>query len=231
MKQLPSSPSRRRLQQSTRLGRVVPAVAVALFTLSLISLASAGVIVGPSDDEYMLDTAAINSAMTMSMTAPASGAAILSADGLVSSVSLGQIDPSLFPQICTYVDVLTSSGIPVTGLTADSFCVKQDGSAVGPFTVQQLTGDSCHTATCLVIDVSGSMANGGKMTAAKNAAIRFVRQMSIYDRTAVVKFSDCYTVVRNFTSDTTLLINSINALTSGGRTAYFDGVWKGTSLT
>ncbi len=229
MRRLPSTPSRRRLQQYTRLGRVVPAVAVALFTLSFVTLASAGVIAGPSDDEYILDTAAINSAM--SMATPVSGATILSADGLVSSVSLGQIDPSRFPQMCTYVDVLTSSGIPVTGLTADSFCVKQDGAAVGPFTVQQLSGDSCHTATCLVIDVSGSMANGGKLTAAKNAAIRFVRQMSMYDRTAVVKFSDCYTVVRNFTSDTTLLINSINALTSGGRTAYFDGVWRGASLS
>src|SRR3990172_5738641 len=148
-----------------------------------------------------------------------------------SSVGLVQIDPSLFPSVCTYVDVLTSSGVPVPNLPADSFCLYQDGSPVSGFTVQELSADSCRTATCLVIDVSGSMNTGGKITAAKDAAKRYVRQMNIYDRTAIVKFSDCFTVVKNFTSDTTVLINAINGLSTGGYTAYFDGVWKGVSLT
>ncbi|MEW5700677.1 MAG: VWA domain-containing protein [Candidatus Zixiibacteriota bacterium] len=147
------------------------------------------------------------------------------------SLNISQLDPSQFPHICTYVEALDQFGYPVGGLTADSFCVYQDNNQINGFTVQQLTLDSCRTATCLVIDVSGSMANGGKMTAAKNAAAQFVRNMDIYDRAAIVKFSTCYTVVQNFTGDTTLLLAAINGLSTGGYTAYFDGVWAGVGLT
>jgi len=225
MKRLPESTNRPRRGEIMRLSRVVPTVvALCLFCASV--AIPAGIIVGPADDPYVVD----------SLTGEIPSAALVfekvsALTNPVASLSIGQIDPSLFPRICTYVDVLDAGGVPVGGLPADSFCVSQDGSPLSGFTVQELTSDSCRTATCLVIDVSGSMADGGKLTAAKDAAKQFVRSMNIYDRTAIVKFSDCYTVVRDYTSDTTTLINAINGLTTGGMTAYFDGVWKGVGLT
>ncbi|MBI3871979.1 MAG: VWA domain-containing protein, partial [candidate division Zixibacteria bacterium] len=188
--------------------------------------AAAPQVVGPADDPYVVDP--VNGLI------PSAPLVFEKADALtnpVASINIGAVDPSLFPHICTYVDALDAGGVPVGHLPADSFCVYQDGTRLNTFSIQELTFDSCRTATCLVIDVSGSMKDGGKMAAAKNAAKRYVRRMNIYDRTALVKFSDCYTVVQNFTSDTSALINAINSLTAGGRTAYFDGVWRGVGLT
>ncbi len=150
--------------------------------------------------------------------------------GALDSINIGQIDPSLFPQICAYFEALDAGGNPVGGLTADSICVYQDSIRLDVFSIEQLTVDSCNTATCLVIDVSGSMA-GANITAAKAAASGFVRNMDIFDRAAIVKFSSCYTVVQGFTSDTTLLLSAIAGLTTGGTTAHFDGVWAGVGLT
>ncbi|MEW5876211.1 MAG: VWA domain-containing protein, partial [Candidatus Zixiibacteriota bacterium] len=159
-------------------------------------------------------------------------AALMPADATQSldSLNISQLDPSQFPDICLYVEALDNSGNPYPGLTPDSFCLFQDTNAIGSFTVEELTVDSCRTATCLVIDVSGSMA-GANMTAAKAAASEFVRNMDIFDRAAVVSFSYCYTVVQNFTSDTTLLLSAINGLVANGYTAYLDGVYRGVELT
>jgi hypothetical protein len=150
--------------------------------------------------------------------------------GALDSINIGQIDPSLFPQICAYFEALDAGGNPVGGLDADSFCVFQDSIQLNVFSVEQLTVDSCNTATCLVIDVSGSM-SGANMTAAKAAASEFVRNMDAFDRAAIVAFSNCYSTIQAFTSDTTLLLNAISGLVANGRTAHFDGVWGGVNLT
>lgn len=150
--------------------------------------------------------------------------------GALDSINIGQIDPSLFPQICAYFEALDAGGNPVGDLPADSFCVYQDSIRLDVFSIEQLTVDSCNTATCLVIDVSGSM-SGANMTAAKAAASGFIRNMDTFDRAAVVSFSSCYTVVQNFTSDTTLLLNAVAGLVAGGTTAHFDAVYAGVNLT
>lgn len=150
--------------------------------------------------------------------------------GALDSISIGQIDPALFPQICAYFEALDAGGNPVGDLTADSFCVYQDSVRLDVFSVEQLTVDSCNTATCLVIDVSGSM-QGANITAAKAAASAFIRNMDAFDRTSIVSFSNCYTVVQGFTSDTTVLLAAVNGLVATGRTAHFDGVWAGVDLT
>ena len=214
----------------SRLGWIIRAILAAI-SLSVIALGAAPsekkmINLGTPDDPYMVE-------QRPTLTTAAKVTSILSPASVngVSDVFLGSIDASLFPLICTYVEVLDPNGLPIPHLPADSFCVYQDGFRMSEFTIQELTGDSCRTSTCLVIDVSGSMGTNSKITAAKDAARRFVRAMSIYDRTAIVKFSDCYTVVQNFTSDTALLISGINSLSASGRTAFFDGTWKGVSLT
>jgi hypothetical protein len=72
---------------------------------------------------------------------------------------------------------------------------------------------------------------GSKLTAAKAAAVRFIRNMGPLDRAAIVSFGNCWVVNQNFTSDTTLLIAAVTALTATGRTAALDGIWKGLDLT
>jgi VWFA-related protein len=149
----------------------------------------------------------------------------------INSVNISQFDCSRFPQMCGYVEMRDSVGNPISHLTADSFCVYQDSTQINSFTLQELSLTGCRTSICLVVDVSGSMNDQNKIGAAKSAMRAFVRKMDTYDRVAIVKFSDCYTVVQNFTSDTTLLLSKINTLSANGYTAAFDGIWKGVDLT
>ena len=154
-----------------------------------------------------------------------------STTGSVDSMIISGLDCSGFPTICFYADALDVTGIPVGGLTADSFCVYQDGSPISSFTVQQLNTDSCHTSVCLVVDVSGSMSDDHRLDSAKAAMHRFVDNMDTFDRVAIVSFSNCVTTEIGFTSDTAALHAAINGLTANGWTAVFDGIWQGVNLT
>ena len=182
------------------------------------------VIIGPPDDPYEMDTTGSG---TLDKYLPFSGQMSVP----ITSVNISQFDCSRFPQMCGYVEMRDSLGNPIGDLTADSFCVFQDSTQIESFTIQELTLSGCQTSICLVVDVSGSMNDQNKIGQAKNAMRAFVRKMDTYDRVAIVKFSDCYTVVQNFTSDTALLLSKINTISASGWTAAFDGIWKGVDLT
>ena len=147
-------------------------------------------------------------------------------------LNMSQIDPSAFPVIKVYMDVVDVSGNPVPGLNENDFCVYQDGQNLN-FQVMPLDTGYCPMSVCLVIDRSGSM-YGTPLDQAKEAARRFVRNMKVYDRVAIASYGgyiDCVKTEQNFTSDTTLLINAINAVTADDNTPMFDGFWLGVNLT
>ena len=197
--------------------------------IGLASLANAQyIIIGPPDDQTIVDTSIHPSAAPLRPTMPIPAA---TGSSVVTSLDLSQLDCSLFPSICGYVDVLDGSGNPIPGFNADSFCVFQNGVPIPSFTVQQLTAGNCPTSVCLVVDVSGSMTTDGRLTAAKSAMNTFVNNMDVYDQVAIVTFSTCWNVLVNFTSNQTTLHNAINGLTAGGNTAAFDGVYKGVDIT
>ena len=150
---------------------------------------------------------------------------------MTDTIQISQLDCSMFPRICMYVDVLDSIGNPIANLTADSFCVLQDDIPIDSFSVEELTLDSCITSIALVIDVSGSMNDNNKIGAARNAAHVFVDSMDIYDRVAIITFANCYTVVQDFTNNKDTLHAKINMISAQGWTAAFDGIWKGIDLT
>ena len=205
---------------------------VLVFVLMLVSTAAAQyIIVGPPDDLTYIDTTYTPPGFIKPTPFMTSLGAMTSLP--VDTVNITQLDCSLFPLICTYVEALDSLGRPIGGLTADSFCVYQDGILIGPgnFTVQELTIDSCITSICLVVDVSGSMTENNKINDAKNAMRRFVRNMDAYDRVAIVSFANTVVTVQTFTSDTTLLLSKINGLVASGNTACFDGIWQGVNVT
>ena len=196
-----------------------------ILALSLVAPVLAQEYIGPADDAFYPQEEDDKSVLTV----PSAPTEKTGGGGSGDTVFIETVDPALFPQICTYVTV-THNGSTVPGLDPDSFCVRQDGIVIDSFTAVQQTLDSCITKICLVIDRSGSMA-GTKLTAAKNAALALMRQMDQYDQMAIVSFSDCYTVNRNFTSDTNLIKTAINGLTANGRTAAFDGTWAGVDIT
>jgi hypothetical protein len=85
-----------------------------------------------------------------------------------AEVSITEIDPSGFPEIEVYVDVVDSFGVLMCGLEEEDFCVYQDGELVN-FVVTSLDTAYCPTSVCLVMDVSGSML-GDPLDDAKDAA-------------------------------------------------------------
>jgi VWFA-related protein len=149
--------------------------------------------------------------------------------GGVADVIITQIDSSAFPVIKVYVDVVDSFGVLVCGLSEEDFCLYQDLNRLD-FELTSLDSVPCPVSVCLVMDVSGSMV-GKPLQHAKDAAISFVRNMGPLARTAIVAYASCVELVQGFTSDTTLLINAINSMSAGGRTALFDGFWLGVDVT
>lgn len=188
------------------------------------------IIVGPPDDQTIIDTSFHPSASLPGGDVRPTLSATLGSS-TVASIDLSQMDCSQFPFICGYVDVLNGSGVPVPGMTMDSFCLYQDGTPIPNFTVTQLTTSNCITSVCLVVDVSGSMADDHRLDSAKAAMHRFVNAMDPYDQVAIVTFASCWTIHQTFTSNQTTLHNKINSLTAGGNTAAFDGIYKGVDIT
>lgn len=205
-------------------------LACLMLLLVFAALSPAQIVVGPEDDPTVIDTT-IPPGPIPRATELIYPLYNLSSSQTVNSTNISQLDCSQFPLICLYLDILDANGDPIGGMTGDSICLSQDGFTVDSFSIQQLSLDSCITSVCLVVDVSGSMSDGGRLTAAKNAMHRFVDNMDPFDRVAIVPYSSCIGTITPFTSNKTTLHNAINALSANGYTACFDGIYKGVDLT
>jgi tight adherence protein B len=84
--------------------------------------------------------------------------------------------------------------------------------------------ETSNARTVLAVDVSGSMAQGGKIEAARAAAHDLVNKRAGGEQIALVTFSDRPHVVVPFTSDAKALGRGIDALMPGGATALWDAV-------
>ncbi|MBD3299631.1 MAG: VWA domain-containing protein, partial [candidate division Zixibacteria bacterium] len=199
------------------LRHVVPVVAIAMFcAVALVPVsASAQEVWGPPDDPYVPED---RSDLSSSTGDDDDGSQKAGIPQTVDSVNISSIDPSAFPEICTFVEVLDENGDPIPNLDLDSFCVFQDEQKIDSFSVVELQ-DECVTSIALVLDVSGSMLLSGKIDSLKSAAHQFVDQMDAFDRVALVTFSSCFNVLQSFTSDKALLHTKIDSLNASGRTA------------
>ncbi len=191
---------------------------------------SEDVVIGPEEDPYVIEDSTTASSSPEEVRA-AQIATAEAASQQIDTLIISQLDCSMFPRICTYVDVLDSAGYAIGGMDADSFCVYMDNAPIDSFSVTPLSVDSCGISVCLVIDVSGSMNDNNKIGHARVAAHNFVDNMDINDRVAIVTFANCYNVVQDFTSNKDTLHARINTISASGWTAAFDGIWKGVDLT
>ncbi len=188
------------------------------------------IIIGPPDDETVVDTTYDGTEEDSTSGSPPAPQFSPASTPAIDSVTISAMDCSGFPEICMYVDVIDEYGVPVAGMTADSFCVSQDGTPIGSFTVEQLSMDSCVTSVCLVVDLSGSMRDDDRIDSAKAAMHRFVDRMDPFDRVAIVSFASCVTTEIAFTSNQTDLHEAIDSLVADGYTAAFDGIYRGVEL-
>ena len=89
--------------------------------------------------------------------------------------------------------------------------------------------DTAPREAVLVLDVSGSM-RGTRLAAAKEAAINYVKGLPKDVEIGLVSFNDTVTVDVRPTTDKQAVIQAIDALTAGRRTALWDGMIAGLDL-
>lgn len=143
-------------------------------------------------------------------------------------IRITQVDNSKFPQVTVYVSVTNAAGEPLAvdprsiqltenGVVMDA---RDAGGAgqIGPLT------------TLLVIDISGSMLQGGKLRSAKTAALTYVEQMRPGDQAGLVTFNTVVKVVQSLTSDRAALSAAIEKLNAYDDTAMYDALAEGTRI-
>jgi Flp pilus assembly protein TadB/Mg-chelatase subunit ChlD len=109
--------------------------------------------------------------------------------------------------------------------------VDVDGTELAA-TVGSVAGKAARRAVILVLDTSGSMKDGGRLAAARDAALRYAAAVPADVALGVVTFADRPVVRLAPTTDRSRVAGVIGRITAVGGTAIFDAVQKaGTMLT
>jgi len=114
-------------------------------------------------------------------------------------------------------DRATNRSIP--GLRRDDFLVYEDGIEQQ---VDQFETTDAPFHLLLLLDVSGSTRSF--ISLIHRASVDFTREISPEDRIAVAAFNSRVRLVQQFTSDRAEVASSIEALRSGGGTAFYDAL-------
>jgi VWFA-related protein len=155
---------------------------------------------------------------------------VLAQDGSATALEITGVNPSDAPTITITANVLDNNSRPVVGLTQADFTLTGSLSEIAQIVrVENITADDLPFATVLVIDVSSSM-SGLPIQQAQVAARQFVESVGVNDPVAIVTFGNDAQLVQDYTTDKTLLLQTIDNLFIGGRTALYDGAVLGIEV-
>lgn len=143
-------------------------------------------------------------------------------------IRITQVDNSNFPQVTVYVSITDADGEPV-GVDPNLIQLYENGVLVQAEQVLG-SGEAGPLTTLLVMDVSGSMYNGGKLEAAKAAAKAYVAQMRPGDETGLITFNTQVIVVQPITGDQSALEAAIDNLDARDDTAMYDALAKAVEI-
>jgi VWFA-related protein len=143
-------------------------------------------------------------------------------------VRITQVDTSRFPLVTVYISVTDANGQPYP-VNPGSLVVMENGKPVETQLVQG-SGEAGPLTTLLVMDTSGSMATGKKLTTAKQVAKDYVARMRQGDQTGILAFNTDLTLSQAVTGDTAALNNAIDNLVGRGDTAMYDALEKGENI-
>jgi VWFA-related protein len=140
-----------------------------------------------------------------------------------TNINVTQVDTSRFPQVDVYISATDAGGNPVRNVSPNTFRLSENGQEMA-LTAITRAGEQGAVNTVLVIDHSGSMASGGKMAVAKQAASTFVNLMRPGDKTALIQFDTEIETLQTFTDDKNALQSAIQKIVPRGNTALYDAV-------
>jgi VWFA-related protein len=137
-------------------------------------------------------------------------------------IRITQVDNSRFPLVTVYVSVTNAAGEPLA-VDPNRIQVFENNQLMQPGQISG-SGDIGPLTTLLVMDVSGSMYDAGKLTAAKAAAQAYVEQMRPGDQAGLLTFNTRVTYLQAITTDRAALLQAINGLDARGDTTMFDAL-------
>jgi Ca-activated chloride channel family protein len=119
--------------------------------------------------------------------------------------------------------VTTRRGKPVRSLQREDFRLFEEGE---PRDVELFATESeVPIALAFVLDLSGSMGLGGRLDQARSAIRRWTAALAQGDRAALIGFADGKVDwVAGFDEDRSVLLERLEALRPGGRTALYDAL-------
>jgi Ca-activated chloride channel family protein len=118
--------------------------------------------------------------------------------------------------------LVTDDGVPVEGLTATDFEVRDN--RVAQTVAAIATIESVQLG--VVLDASGSM-TGGRMALARRATSDLLGQLTQADRFSVVAFGDQVAIVANRGTSVADAVAALESLQAGGGTALLDATFAG----
>jgi Ca-activated chloride channel homolog len=143
-------------------------------------------------------------------------------------IRITQVDNSKFPQVTVYVSVTNAAGEPV-GVDPTGIQLSENGQAMKPDSIGG-SGEIGPLTTLLVLDVSGSMLQAGKLQGAKDAASAYINQMRPGDQAGLLIFNTQVKYVQPLTADHQALDAAIKNLNAGDDTAMYDALDQGTQI-
>jgi len=152
--------------------------------------------------------------------------ALAQVDG--ARLRITQVDNSAFPQVTFYVSVTNAAGEPLA-VDPDQIQIFEDGQRMQAGQISA-SGEIGPLTTLLVMDVSGSMFDEGKLTSAKAAAQAYVEQMRPGDQAGLLTFNTNVTYLQALTTDRSALVQAINSLDARGDTTMFDALDRAAQL-
>jgi Ca-activated chloride channel homolog len=120
------------------------------------------------------------------------------------------------------VDVsVTANGVPVRGLTADDFDLRDNGVRQ---TLQSVELERVPIDVVLLLDASSSVA-GERLTRLRDAAQRLVKGLRSGDRAALMTFGHRITMAQAMTSDLGAVAQAVAGIDGRGATALHDAIF------
>lgn len=143
-------------------------------------------------------------------------------------VRITQVDTSDFPQVTVYVAVEDEDGEPLGVDPARIQLLEND--QVIPLEQIEGAGEIEPLTALLAMDISGSMLYVGKLDAAKQAAVLFVKQLRPTDRVGLLTFHTEIDYVQPITTDHQLVISAIQKLEAAADTAMYDALAEAVDI-
>jgi hypothetical protein len=118
--------------------------------------------------------------------------------------------------VALYFSTLDANGDPVAGLSTPDFVADEDGAAIDRFeSAFQVTkpAGALVIPTVLLLDLSRSVVEAGALDELKKAANQIIDDLDTAQRLAIVTFAQSVTLRQSFTTDKSVLHDTVDAIT------------------